>query len=139
VGEPPPPAAGDAAAAAPASTAPASASPAGAASQAAEPTVTLTARDGSVTTVYGDDFRHRQTARQLHLRGGQIIAFDRISSIDVIRVSQDQARVNIKLVDGRTVEGSINAGLYPFGFTGQNDLGPFGISVSDLARITFQR
>jgi hypothetical protein len=138
-GEPPPAAAGVSAVEAQKDTPPASVSPSGAASQTAEPTVTLTARDGNATTVYLDGFRHGTTGEELHLQGGQTIALVRISSIDVTRVSQNQARVSIELVDGRTVEGSIDAGLSIHSFYGENDLGRFVIRVADLAHVAFGR
>gem|GEM_PF-4334524 len=120
-------------------TGPAQHSPHGAASQTDEPTVALTARDGTVTTVYMAGFEHGTTTREIHLHGGQIIGFDRISSIDVTRVSDNQARVSITLVDGRVVQGSIDAGSSVNNFSGDNDLGRFVIRVDNLARLAFQR
>ncbi len=104
-----------------------------------EATVIITAQDGSVTTVYGDSFQHRQTGRELPLLSGQSIPFDRIAAIDVTRIDSDRARVNVTLVNGAVHSGAISAGLSPYAFTGTNDLGSFEIRVDQLARITFER
>jgi hypothetical protein len=108
-------------------------------SHADEPTVALTSRDGTLTTVYLDGFRHGTTGQELHLRGGQTITFDRINSIDVTRVSDNHASVRIALTDGRTVEGSIASGSSVYTFSGDNDLGRYWILIEDLSRLAFQR
>lgn len=102
-------------------------------------TVIITAQDGSVTTVYGDSFQHRQTGRELPLLSGQSIPFDRIAAIDVTRIESDRARINVTLVNGAVHSGAISAGLSPYAFTGTNDLGSFEIRIDKLARITFER
>lgn len=103
-------------------------------------TVVVTARDGSVTTVFADNFR--QTAQydaQLHLLSGQAIAFDNIRSIEVVRPFSDHAEVKISLVDDRIVDGSLGAGSSIYGFSGENELGTFSIRVDHLKRIVFRR
>jgi hypothetical protein len=48
-------------------------------------TFAVTARDGTVTTVFGNSFRQMaQYDAQLHLLSGQAIAFDKIRSIEVV-------------------------------------------------------
>jgi hypothetical protein len=103
----------------------------------ADAQVTITARDGKVTTVYADSLQHRQTSRELYLLSGQRISFDRIRTIAITRQESDRARVRITLRNGAVHEDAINAGLFPYGFSGTNDLGAFEISVSDLDQITF--
>jgi len=104
-----------------------------------EATVVITAQDGTVTTVFADSFKHRQYSRELALQNGQHIPFDNIKSLEVVRLYDDHAKVQITLLNGNIVEGSLDAGLYPFGFEGQNDVGSFGIAVSKLKRFVFQR
>jgi hypothetical protein len=106
---------------------------------AKEATVVITAQDGSVTSVYGDSFQHRQTGRELPLLSGQTIPFDRIKAIDVTRIDSDRARITVTLVNGAVHSGAISAGLSPYAFTGTNDLGSFEIRVDKLAKITFAR
>ena len=105
----------------------------------AEALVTITARNGQTTTVFAGSFQHRQTSRQLYLQSGQQVPFDRIKSIEFTRHEPDRALVTITLIDGGVHEDAVNAGLYPYGFSGTNALGGFEISVADLARVTFDR
>jgi hypothetical protein len=101
--------------------------------------VVVTARDGSETTLFADNFR--QTAQydaQLHLLSGQAIAFDNIHSIEISKSFSDHAQVNVTLVDGRTIEGSLGAGSSIYGFGGENELGNFSITVDHLKRIVFR-
>jgi len=103
------------------------------------PSVVVTARDGSETTLFADNFH--QTAQydtQLHLLSGQAIAFDNIRSIEISKSFSDHAQVNITLVDGRTIEGSLGAGSSIYGFGGENELGNFSITVDHLKRIVFR-
>ena len=100
---------------------------------------TITATNGQVTTVFGRSFQHRQTSRDLYLQSGQQIAFDRIKTVEFTRQEPDRALVRITLVNGAVHEDAVNAGLFPYGFSGTNDLGGFEISVTNLARITFER
>lgn len=104
-----------------------------------EGTVVITAQDGTVTTVYADSLEHRQQGRELYMLSGQRIPFDRIRTIEVTRVDSGQARVEVTLVNGTVHSGSIASGLFPFAFTGTNDLGTFEIRVEHLARLTFER
>src|SRR5882762_7884297 len=104
-----------------------------------ESTVVITAQDGTVTTVFADSLKHRQYSRELVLQNGQHISFDNIKMLEVVRLYDDHAKVKITLLNDKVVEGSLDAGLYPFGFEAQNDIGQFGISVSQLKRIVFQR
>jgi len=104
-----------------------------------ESTVVITAQDGTVTTVFADSLKHRQYSRELVLQNGQHISFDNIKMLEVVRLYDDHAKVKITLLNDKVVEGSLDAGLYPFGFEAQNDTGQFGISVSQLKRIVFQR
>ena len=111
----------------------------GAAPKRAADTVQITAADGTVTTIYADGFQHRQTGRELVLRSGQSIPFEKIKAIDVERQSTDQANVRVTLVGGPVVEGAIDSGLYPHSFVGRNDVGEYGIRVEHLKRIVFAR
>ncbi len=111
----------------------------GAAAKRADDTVQITAADGTVTTVYADGFQHRQTGRELVLRSGQSIPFEKIKAIEVDRQSTDQANVRVTLVGGQVVEGAIESGLYPNSFFGRNDVGEYGIRVEHLKRIVFGR
>ena len=104
-----------------------------------EATVVITAQDGTVTTVFADSFKHRQSYRELVLQNGQHIPFDNIKILEVTRLYDDHANVQVTLLNDKVVEGSLDAGLFPFGFDGQNDVGPFGIAVSKLKRFVFQR
>jgi len=110
-----------------------------AAAKRADDTVQITAADGTVTTVYADGFQHRQTSRELVLRSGQSIPFEKIKAIDVERQSSDQANVRVTLVGGQVVEGAIDSGLYPHSFVGRNDIGEYAIRVEHLKRIVFGR
>jgi len=98
----------------------------------------ITARDGSVSSVYASSLRHHQTGRELPLLSGQSIPFDRIRTIDVTRLESDQARVDVTLVDGTVHSGALAAGLSPYGFAGVNELGSFEIRVDELSRISFE-
>src|SRR6266403_256217 len=100
-------------------------------------TTDITAQDGTVTTVFADSLKHRQYSRELVLQNGQHISFDNIKMLEVVRLYDDHAKVKITLLNDKVVEGSLDAGLYPFGFEAQNDIGQFGISVSQLKRIVF--
>jgi hypothetical protein len=99
--------------------------------------VLITGSDGTTTPVYADSFRHAQSGNELTLQIGQSIPFEKMKTIDVITIFQDHATIRIALLDGRVVEGSIEAGLSPHSFTGQNDLGTFNIRVDKLKRIEF--
>ena len=106
----------------------------------AEGRVTLTARDGKVTTVFGGSFRHRQTSRELYLQSGQQIAFNGIKSIEFTRQDRNRALVRVTLVNGAVHEDVRGArAVAAYGFSGTNNLGSFEISVSNLARITLER
>ena len=83
---------------------------------AAEGRVTITARNGQVTTVFGGSFQHRQTSRELYLQSGQQIPFDRIKTVEFTRQEPDRAIVRITLVNGAVHEDAVNAGLFPYGF-----------------------
>jgi hypothetical protein len=102
-------------------------------------TVVVTASDGTVTTLFAGNFR--QTAQydaQLHLLSGQAIAFGNIRSIEVVKPFSDHAQVNITLVDGRIIDGSLGAGSSIYGFGGENELGTFSITVDHLKQIVFR-
>jgi hypothetical protein len=102
-------------------------------------TVAITGSDGNTTTVLLDSFR--QTAQydeQLHLRGGQTIAFENIKSIAVVRTYTGYAETRITLVDDRVIDASLDAGSSIYGFGGENELGTFSINVGDLQRVVFR-
>jgi len=103
-------------------------------------TVVVTARDGTVTTLFASNFRQlAQYDDQLHLLSGQAIALDRIKSLDVVRVLSDHLEVKVTLVDGSVLDASLGAGSSIYGFTGENQLGTFDITDDRLKRIVFQR
>ncbi len=69
-----------------------------------QPTIVVTARDGTVTTVFAHNFRQMaQYDAQLHLLSGQAIAFDHIRSLEVARHFSDHAQVKISLADDKVV------------------------------------
>ena len=107
---------------------------------AQQATAVITAGDGRITTVFADNFR--QTAQydaQLHLLSGQAIAFDKIKSIEVVKVYAQHAEIRIALVDDRVINASLGAGSSIYGFGGENELGGFSITVDQLKRIVFRR
>ena len=107
---------------------------------ASKATVVITARDGTITTVFANSFR--QTAQydeQLHLLSGQSVAFDNIKSIEVVKVYAQHADIQIALVNDRVIDASLGAGSSIYGFGGENDLGGFSIAVDRLKRIVFRR
>ena len=64
-----------------------------------ESTVVITAQDGTVTSVYADSFKHRQYSRELVLQNGQHIPFDKIKMLEVVRLYEDHAKVQITLLN----------------------------------------
>ena len=120
---------------------PAEASPsAGASSEGGRATVTITSRDGAATPVFADSLRQiREWDKSLHLLNGQTVVFDRIKTIEVTNVYEDQAKVRITLVDGRAIEGSVASGSSTFGFHGENDLGVLDVPMDQLKRIEFRK
>jgi hypothetical protein len=100
----------------------------------------ITASDGTTTTLFADGFRQTgQPDDQLHLVSGQAVAFNKIASVEVVKLYSDHAQVLITLVDNRMIDAALGAGSSIFGFGGENDLGTFGITVDRLKRIAFQR
>ena len=109
-------------------------------SKTAEATVLLTARDGTATPVFADSLRQiREWDKSLHLLNGQNVAFDKIRTIEVASVYEQQAKVRITLIDGRVIEGFVGSGSSTLGFHGENDLGLFDIRMEQLQRIDFRR
>ena len=104
-----------------------------------EPTVVITAENGTVTTVFADSFKHLQTAKELYLQSGQQVSLDKVKMLEVVRHYDDHASVRITLLNGSIVEGALDAGLFPFSFVGQNDIGEFSIRVDNLKRFVFEQ
>jgi hypothetical protein len=103
-------------------------------------TVVITASDGTTTTLFAENFR--QTAHydaQLHLRSGQAVAFDKIKSIDVVKLHAEHADIRIALVDDSVIDASLGAGSSIHGFGGESELGTFGITVDRVKRVVFRR
>lgn len=126
--------------AAPDAPAPTPTASAPATSAARESTVLVTLKDGSVTKLLAQSFS--QTAQydaQLHLQNGQAIAFDKLASIEVERLHSDHARVKLTLVDGRVIDGRLDAGSSIYGFKGESELGTFDTRIEQLKRIDFKR
>jgi hypothetical protein len=73
------------------------------------------------------------------LLSGQAIAFANIKSIEVVRLYANRAEARITLTDDRVIDASLGAGSSIYGFSGENDLGTFNISVDALRRIVFRR
>ena len=109
------------------------------AKQGQKPTVLVTGKDGTQTTVFLDGFKHWFTDEMINLTSGQSIPFDKVKSVDFLATHDFQRDVKVTLVDGRVVDGRIETGLSEDGFKGESDLGPFSISVANLRQITFER
>ena len=112
-----------------------------AASTAPHPEMTtLTATDGTVTTVFADSLHEiAQYDKSLHLASGQTIAFDKIRRIDFIATYEDSAKVRLTLANNQTLDGSLPSGGSIQGFHGENELGPFEIRMDRLRQVAFAR
>jgi hypothetical protein len=86
----------------------------------------------------GRPFRAHYDA-QLHFRSGQAVAFDKIKSIDVVKVYAEHADIRVVLVDDKVINASLGAGSSIYGFDGESELGTFGITVDRLKRVVFRR
>jgi len=105
-----------------------------------EATVAITAKDGTTTTVMADSLRQmREWDQSLHLLSGRNVAFAKIKAIEVLRDYEDQAKIQITLLDGSVMEDAVALGSSTLGFHGETDLGGFDIRMEQLQRIVFRR
>lgn len=102
----------------------------------------LTGVDGTTTVLRAPSFRYCISVGQsLTLNGSQEISFERMRSLEVLRADPAgtpgaTAAVKITLVDGRTLEGRVDAVCGLFGF---NDVGRYDVAIQSLRRIDFRR
>lgn len=108
--------------------------------KAPDAAVLITAKDGTATKVFADSLRQiREWDKSLHLISGQDVAFDKIKTIEVVGVYEQQAKVQITLPDDSVIEGFVGSGSSTLGFHGENELGVFDIRMEQLKRIDFRR
>ena len=102
----------------------------------------LTGVDGKTTVLRAPSFRYCISVGQsLTLDGRQEIYFEQMRSMDVLRADPvgapgGTAAVKITLVDGRTLEGRVDAVCGLFGY---NDVGRYDVAIQSLKRIEFRR
>lgn len=115
-----------------------SAAPASTAVSAAITSVTVTSRVGVVTKLSAASFLHNSGDKTIPLMSGQTISFERIRSIDFLEAHYDQHMVDVRVTldDGRIVTGDLQK---DYAFTGDSDLGPFTIFVTEVRQIVFNR
>jgi hypothetical protein len=101
-----------------------------------KPTVLVQERDGSETRVFLNGFKDSYSGEFIQLKNGQSIPFDKIKLVDFMDLRDYDQEVKVTLIDGRTLEGTIQVGEQ---MTGSTDIGPFSISVRSLKRISFER
>jgi hypothetical protein len=101
-----------------------------------KPTVLVQERDGSETRVFLNGFKDSYSGEFIQLKNGQSIPFDKIKLVDFMDLRDYDQEVKVTLIDGRTLEGTIQVGEQ---ITGSTDIGPFSISVRSLKRISFER
>jgi hypothetical protein len=108
----------------------------------AESDALLTMTDGSETTVRSASLSNCISVHHsITLASGQEIMFDRMRSLEVVRSdasgsSSPRATIVVTLLDGRAVNGTMDAGC---GWFGYNDIGRFDFTVDRLRRVDFQR
>jgi hypothetical protein len=102
----------------------------------------LTGMDGTTTELRAPSFRYCiSVGTSLTLNGSQEIYFEQMRGIDVLRsdpagTPSGTAVVRITLVDGRTLEGRVDAVCGLFGY---NDVGRYDVAIQSLRRIEFRR
>jgi hypothetical protein len=104
--------------------------------------VILTGMDGTTTVLRAPSFRYCISVGQsLTLNGSQEIYFEQMRSVEVLRADpvgapSGTAVVRITLMDGRALEGRVDAVCGLFGY---NDLGRYDVAIQSLRRIEFRR
>jgi hypothetical protein len=104
--------------------------------------VMLTGTDGKAIVLRAPSFSACISVNQtLTLNGNQEIPFERMRSVDVLRADPvgtpaGTAVVRIVLVDGRALDGRVDATCGLFGY---NDVGRYDVNIQSLKRIEFRR
>jgi hypothetical protein len=102
----------------------------------------LTGVDGTTTVLRAPSFRYCiSMGLSMALNGSQEIYFEQMRSMDVLRADPvgapgGTAAVKITLVNGRTLEGRVDAVCGLFGY---NDVGRYDVAIQSLKRIEFRR
>jgi serine/threonine-protein kinase len=108
----------------------------------AESEAALTMRDGSQNTVRAESLSNCISVHHsITLATGQEVAFERMRALEVAKSDasstvKPRATVVVTLLDGRTLNGTIDAGC---GWFGYNDIGRLDFNVDQLRRVDFQR
>jgi hypothetical protein len=104
--------------------------------------VVLTGTDGKTTVLRAPSFSACiSVSHSLTLDGSQDIPFERMRSVDVLRADpvgtpSGTAVVRITLLDGRALEGRVDATCGLFGY---NDVGRYEVNIQALRRLEFRR
>lgn len=102
----------------------------------------LSTRDGSSTTLRAETLSNCISVNPyLALASGQEIAFEQMRSFEVLQADPSgapnaKATVQITLLDGRTLDGRVEANCDLFGF---NELGRYATTFQRLKRVDFRR
>jgi hypothetical protein len=102
----------------------------------------LTMTDGSRNTVRAESLsNYISVSHSITLTNGQGVPFERMRSLEVVRSDATgspnaRATIVVTLLDGRTINGTMDAGCGWFGF---NDIGRFDFNVDRLRRVEFGR
>ena len=140
-----PPAAAAAAATAPAPQTPSVSQTSGSSTTPrswAESDAVLTMTDGSQNTVRAASLSNCiSVVHAVTLASGQQIPFERMRTLEIVRSDSTDmpnaaATIVVTLLDGKAVNGSMNAGC---GWFGYNDIGRFDFNVDRLRRVEFTR
>jgi hypothetical protein len=108
----------------------------------AESDAVLTMTDGAENTVRASSLCNCISVHHsITLGTGQDVPFERMRSLEVVRsdttgTPNARATIVVTLLDGRTINGSMEAGC---GWFGYNDIGRFDFNVDRLRRVVFTR
>jgi serine/threonine-protein kinase len=108
----------------------------------AESEAMLTMTDGSQNTVRAESLSNCISVHHsITLATGQEVAFERMRALDVVKSDSSstvkpRATIVVTLLDGRTLNGTMDAGC---GWFGYNDIGRLDFNVDQLRRVDFQR
>jgi hypothetical protein len=109
----------------------------------ADATAIITESDGTAVTVRANSLAWTPSLnpREVGLNSGQSIPLDKIKTIDVLSVEDTSTKVQITLLDGKTLEGSLTGGRVDLGtrFEGESEMGKVSVRISLMKRIAFQR
>lgn len=107
-----------------------------------EATAVVVGRDGSQTRLRAESFSNCiSVGHDLTLTSGQTVLFERMASFEVLRADDHtspnpKARLQITLLDGTTVPGTVEANCDLFG---HNDLGRFTTYFDQVRMVRFER